>query len=863
MMNAAEIRKSFIDFFLEKDHRYIRSAPVVPHDDQTLLFTNAGMNQFKPIFLDEQKPKDLRVVTSQKCIRVSGKHNDLEEVGFDSFHHTFFEMLGNWSFGDYYKAEAIQWAWELFTDLWGLDKDRLWATVYEDDDDAFKLWPEVTDIDPSRVLKCGKKDNFWEMGDTGPCGPCSEIHYYMGEEINDQSAEGVNNSNEYWELWNLVFIQNNRLPDGTLEDLPAKHVDTGAGLERIVTVLQGKKSNYDTDLFSPIIEHTEELTEKNYADNVAPFQVIADHVRMLSFSIADGALPSNEGRGYVLRRILRRAARFGRTLDLHEPFIFNLVDTLCKISGDAFPELIEKKEHIKKVIKAEEQSFNETLDRGLLHFDKMVAKLTDETIPGNEAFKLYDTYGFPLDLTQLMAQERGLVVDEEGFNESMNEQRQKAKESGKFKADMKELDWTVVSEGEDSNFLGYEQTTSEASIKRFAKVDESILLILDETPFYAESGGQIGDIGTINGDGIELNVSDVQKENESIVHHCTGKFDETKSNSTVICSIDSFYRTNVRKNHTATHLMHSALKDVLGAHVNQAGSLVHPDYLRFDLTHHEKISNEDLRNIEIIVNREILENREVETSIKDFEDARKEGATAIFGEKYGERVRVLTIGDFSKELCGGTHVSRTGDIGLFKITEESSLASGIRRLVAVTGLKALEYVQDQSAVLTDLQLQLASSAEHLPERVDQLLKQKKDLERTLKQKQKVSTSFNISSIISRGYEVDGHTIVIEETDADNMDTLKQFGDQLLVQLKSGIGVLGSVSGEKPALVVVVTKNLIDNGILAPDLAKSIGAIMGGGGGGRPHLATAGGKDTNKLKDALTAAKDIIEKALKG
>ena len=862
-MNAAEIRRSFIDFFKEKNHQFVRSAPVVPHDDPTLLFTNAGMNQFKPIFLDEQKPKDLRVVNSQKCIRVSGKHNDLEEVGFDSFHHTFFEMLGNWSFGDYYKAEAIQWAWELFTEVWKLDKNRLWATVYEDDNEAFDLWPKVTDIDPSRVLKCGKKDNFWEMGDTGPCGPCSEIHYFIGEDDKNQSADGVNHSDEYWELWNLVFIQNNRLPDGTLEDLPAKHVDTGAGLERIVSVLQGKNSNYDTDLFKPIIEKTEEMTGKNYADNAAPFQVIADHVRMLSFSIADGALPSNEGRGYVLRRILRRAARFGRKLDQHEPFIFELVDVLCDVSGEAFPELNEKKEHIKKVIKAEEQSFNETLDRGLLHFDKLISKLESQVILGKDAFKLYDTYGFPLDLTQLMAQERGLTVDENGFNEAMDAQRKKAKDTGKFKTDMKELNWTVVSEGDDSNFLGYEQTTSEASIKRFTSVDDSILLILDETPFYAESGGQIGDIGTITGDGIDLKVVDVQKENESTIHYCQGNFDETRSNTTVTCTVDGSYRTNVRKNHTATHLMHSALKDVLGEHVNQAGSLVHPDYLRFDLTHHEKITNEEIREIETIVNREILDNTEVQTSIKDFEDARKEGATAIFGEKYGDTVRVLTIGEFSKELCGGTHVSRTGDIGLFKITEESSLASGVRRVVAVTGPKAVEYVQDQSSVLTDLQHKLTSSAENLSERVDQLLKQKKELEKSLKQKQKASASFDVLSIISSGTEMNGHTIVIEESVADNMDTLKQFGDQLLEKLKSGIGVLGSTTGEKPSIVVVVTKDLVEKGIQATDLARSIGSVMGGGGGGRPHLATAGGKDNSKLKDALTEAKGIIENALKG
>ena len=862
-MNAADIRKTFIDFFKDKGHEFVRSAPVVPHDDPTLLFTNAGMNQFKPIFLGEQKPKSLRVVNSQKCIRVSGKHNDLEEVGFDTFHHTFFEMLGNWSFGDYYKAEAIAWAWELLTDVWGLDKERLWATVYEEDDEAFELWPQVTDIDSARILKCGKKDNFWEMGETGPCGPCSEIHYYIGKDPTKQSAKGVNNSDEYWELWNLVFIQNNRLDDGTLEDLPAKHVDTGAGLERIVSVLQGKTSNYETDLFTPIIVKTEELTGKACKDNPIPFQVIADHIRMLSFSIADGALPSNEGRGYVLRRILRRAARFGRMLDQHEPFMYGLVETVCAGMGKAFPELIDKQKHIKKVIYAEETSFNETLDRGILHFDKLLKKLKGETIPGEEAFKLYDTYGFPLDLTQLMAQEHGLKVDEQGFNKSMEAQRKRAQESGKFKADMKNITWTTVSEGDDSTFLGYEQINAEASIKRYSIMDGTILLVLDETPFYAESGGQIGDTGSINGNSIDLTVTDVQNENNVFIHYCSGDFDESSASNTVICTVDGPRRQNIRKNHTATHLMHAALKDVLGEHVNQAGSLVHPDYLRFDLTHHEKIIPAEVRQIETIVNREILENTEVQTSIKDFEDARKGGAVAIFGEKYGDTVRVLSIGDFSKELCGGTHVDRTGDIGFFKITEESSLAAGVRRIVALTGPKAVEYVQNQSTVVEELQSKLTSSVEDLNDRVEQLLRQKKDLEKALKQKQKSASSFDIKAVLSTAKKTDGKQIVVHETDAADMDSLKQFGDQLLNELDSGVGVLGTTTGEKPSIVVVVTKDLNEAGVLAPDLAKAIGGVMGGGGGGRPHLATAGGKDAEKFKSAMKQAEKIITEALKG
>ena len=559
-MKSAEIRTSFFKFFEEKDHQFVRSSPVVPNDDPTLLFTNAGMNQFKPIFLDQTISENSRAVNSQKCIRVSGKHNDLEEVGVDTFHHTFFEMLGNWSFGDYYKKEAIQWAWELFTDVWGLDKGRLWATVYEDDDEAFNLWTEVTDISPSRVLRCGKKDNFWEMGETGPCGPCSEIHYYVGDDPENQKASGVNVSDEYWELWNLVFIQNNRKEDGTIEDLPAKHVDTGAGLERIVAVLQGKNSNYDTDLFMPIIKKLESISGKDYLENPIPFRVISDHIRMLCFSIADGALPSNDGRGYVVRRILRRAARFGRTIGLTDPFLFDLVQTVGEIMGEIFTEVLKIQPHIEKVIQAEETSFNQTLDRGITHFDKMIDTLVGKEISGTDAFKLYDTYGFPLDLTQLMARERKLTVDEKGFNVAMAKQKKRAKEAGKFKVGTTTIEWVTVSEGEDSDFLGYESLESESKIRRYANQDGQILVILDQTPFYAESGGQVGDTGTISGDGIDLKVLDVKKENNSFIHICTGAIDKP---GTATCQVDGPRRQSTMNNHTAAHLVYKAIKTIL------------------------------------------------------------------------------------------------------------------------------------------------------------------------------------------------------------------------------------------------------------------------------------------------------------
>ena len=602
-MNSKDIRNSFIKYFERKDHKFFRSSPVVPIDDPTLLFTNAGMNQFKPIFLGQTDPKHPRAVNSQKCIRVSGKHNDLEEVGVDTFHHTFFEMLGNWSFGDYYKKEAIEWAWDLFTNEWKLDKDRLWATVYEDDDEAFDLWTKVTDIAPERVVRCGKKDNFWEMGETGPCGPCSEIHYYVGEDISNQDPSGVNSSDQYWELWNLVFIQSNRLQDGSLEELPAKHVDTGAGLERIATVLQGKNSNYDTDLFLPIIDSLQILANSSYKDDPIPHRVIADHIRMLCFSIADGALPSNDGRGYVLRRILRRAARFGRKLGLEDPFLYKLVEKVADIMGELFPEVIDKRAHIEKVIRSEEESFNKTLDRGLSHFEKIVSGIEGSEISGEDSFKLYDTYGFPLDLTQLMARERKMTVDEKGFNESMEKQKLKAKEAGRFNQGTDQFEWITVSDGDDSKFVGYEVMDCSANIRRYAKDKDRLLIILDKTPFYAESGGQIGDIGSIQGNDIDLSVLDVKKDNDSFVHICEGTLNNT--DSLVECSVNDDHRNSVKKNHTATHLMHKALKSVLGDHVNQAGSLVHPDYLRFDLTHFEKISLQEIKDIEEMVNEQI------------------------------------------------------------------------------------------------------------------------------------------------------------------------------------------------------------------------------------------------------------------
>jgi len=857
-MNSKEIRKSFIDYFEGRGHRFTRSSSVVPIDDPTLLFTNAGMNQFKPIFLDQTKASHPRAVNSQKCIRVSGKHNDLEEVGVDTFHHTFFEMLGNWSFGDYYKKEAIEWAWDLFTKEWKLDKQRLWATVYEDDDEAFELWKEVTDIDSDRVIRCGKKDNFWEMGETGPCGPCSEIHYFIGDDVQEQDSSGVNSSDQYWELWNLVFIQSNRLSDGSLEDLPAKHVDTGAGLERIATILQGKTSNYDTDLFLPIIESLQDIAGSSYDEDPIPHRVIADHIRMLCFSIADGALPSNEGRGYVLRRILRRAARFGRRLGLENPFLYQLVDVMAEMMSDIYPEVVEKRSHIEKVIRSEEESFNQTLDRGLNHFEKIISSIGDgKEVNGAEAFKLYDTYGFPLDLTQLLARERELAVDEIGFNELMDAQKKKAKEAKKFNNDPDSVEWVDVTEGGDSEFVGYDVFVSESKIRRYAESEGGLLLVLDKTPFYAESGGQIGDIGTIKGSNVALKVLDVKKDKESFIHICDGELKDLED--TFECSVDIVHRNSVRKNHTATHLMHKALKQVLGDHVNQAGSLVHSDHLRFDLTHFEKISIDEIVEIENRVNEQILINTEVDVTIQGFDDAKNAGAEALFGEKYGDKVRVVKVGDYSMELCGGTHVDRTGDIGSFKITDETSLASGVRRIVAVTGTKAISKMQKNAAILDELQMILNTPPKGMADRIKGLLKDKKELEKRLRSRP--NNGLADVNIMEQIEAIGEYGSLVTRSNVPNMDELKSLGDNIFNKLSSGVAVLFSEGEEKPMAVIVVSKDLNGQGILASDIAKTIGGFMGGGGGGKPHLATAGGKDNDAIDDAIISTKEFINEIL--
>ena len=843
-MKSKEIRKSFIKFFEGKNHHTIASAPVLPYDDKSLLFTNAGMNQFKPIFLDIEKPKHLRVVNSQKCIRVSGKHNDLEEVGRDGFHHTFFEMLGNWSFGDYYKKEAIQWSWELFTDVWKLDKSRLWVTVFEDDDEAYELWKKETDIDKNRIVRCGSKDNFWEMAETGPCGPCSEIHYYVGDDIDNQQAKYVNNSDEYWELWNLVFIQSNRLKDGTFEDLPKKHVDTGAGLERICSVLQNKNSNYKTDLFSKTISDLEKISKTNYQDNEVSYNVICDHIRMLSFAIADGVLPSNEGRGYVVRRVLRRGSRFAMNLYSKEPILYKLVESVVLTMSDTYPELKDKQKHIEKTIFNEEQSFFSTLEKGIIQFEKIIKKSSSDNISGTDAFKLYDTYGFPLDLTELMASEKGKTVDKKGFKKEMNKQKDLAKKNQKFVMENKDIQWKITNDSPHSNFIGYSEEESSSNIVNWADTDNKVYIILDDTPFYAESGGQIGDTGIIENKDFSAEVVDTQKNGDFIIHICNLTTGDISTDMNVSCKIDSMRRKDIKINHSATHLLHQALKDILGDHINQAGSLVHPDYLRLDITHPYKIDKKDIDAIELLVNAKIAENISVETNIKSLEDAKKEGATALFGEKYGERVRVVTMDAFSKELCGGTHVSSTGEINKFIIKNEKAIASGVRRIHAITGEHVEAHLQDRMDVIN--RLEEAS--------------EKRELEK--KNQLNMLDTIGIEKMIENQKHIKNIPFINEEVALGSKNDLKKLNTKLNTKFQSGIAVFSVIIDKKPVVSVSVSKDLIEKSVSASSLAKLIGKELHGGGGGKDDFATAGASKDFSLADIRSKINELIASEMK-
>ncbi|GAB4379456.1 MAG: alanine--tRNA ligase [Calditrichia bacterium] len=877
MKTSKEIRNEFIEFFKSKDHIFVPSSPVVPLDDPTLLFTNAGMNQFKDIFLGKGTPPHSRVANSQKCIRVSGKHNDLEEVGHDTYHHTFFEMLGNWSFGDYYKKEAIEWAWELLTRVWKLPKDKLYATVFLEDDEAAELWPQVTEISAERVLRFGHKDNFWEMGETGPCGPCSEIHIDLGpdrcdkQHLPDHQCQVNGECGRFIELWNLVFIQYNRDESGKLTPLPSKHVDTGMGFERIVSVLQNTRSNYETDLFKPIIEEIGRIVGLNFsqatADQKVAFQVISDHIRMLTFAITDGALPSNEGRGYVLRRILRRAARYARKLEIHYPFIYQLVPVVVDVMGEAFPEIKERQKHVQEVIRSEEENFNKTLDRGIEIFDELVKKLKAENkhmIPGSEAFRLYDTYGFPLDLTRIMAEEHHLTIDEEGFDRAMEEQRERARQAGKFTLQFNHVDnWNVLHHcTESSHFVGYDTLETETKICKFAKMNGHYHIVLVDTPFYAESGGQVADKGKIILENIELDVVDVRKEGNDIIHVCRAPSDLKIVHSPVIARVDPNTRYPTMYNHTATHLLHAALRRVLGDHVQQAGSLVAPDRLRFDFTHFKKIEPAELEEIERIVNEQIRRDTPLEIIYTDFNKAKEMGAMALFGEKYGEQVRVISIEGFSRELCGGTHVRRTGEIGSFIIIQETSIASGVRRIEALTGPKAIEFMQKTRSISFEVSRILNSSLEEVVVRTQQLAEQVRELTQRIENLETQQLLDQVDQMVGQAEHVGEIRLVIKEFQNMEIDLLKQAADRFRQITRQGVMLLINHAEGKLNFICAVTDDLIrDKGIKAGELVKEVAKITGGGGGGRPHLATAGGRNLSKLNLALKHLKAILKENL--
>jgi alanyl-tRNA synthetase len=863
-MTSTEIRQSFFDFFASKDHRIVNSAPVIPHDDPTLLFTNAGMNQFKDVFLGIGKRDYVRAADTQKCIRVSGKHNDLEEVGRDTYHHTFFEMLGNWSFGDYYKREAIGWAWELLTEVWKLPKERLHATVYQDDDEALELWKTVTDIDHTQIHRFGAKDNFWEMGDTGPCGPCSEIHIDLTKDGNGASL--VNAGSPFvMEIWNLVFIQYNRDANGALTDLPAKHVDTGMGFERICAVMQGKNSNYDTDIFMPIIERIAQLTKRAYhgENEMTAMRVIADHVRMLTFSIADGAMPGNEGRGYVMRRILRRAARFGRNLDMREPFLWRVVETLADTMGGVFPEIVASRGIIERVIRSEEESFNATLDRGLEIFGEIIRKMklhNTVVMSGEDAFKLYDTFGFPIDLTELLASERGLSVDNKRFEDLLLEQKQRSRAATKSRI-------SVLSGNEGSEieldirprdtsgfqFVGHEMTEVDAEIIGVHHEDNLSYLVLDQTPFYVESGGQVSDTGHLLFKGTAFPVSGLGRNDQNIIHAIEHGGRQLQIDDLVHASVDLRRRRAIMRNHTATHLLHAALRSVLGTHVQQAGSLVDDEHLRFDFSHFAKVGKEELRDIESIVNEKILEAAAVQAHRNiPFEEAKKMGALMFFGDKYGDRVNVIEVPDFSMEFCGGTHVRNTAEISLLQIVSESSIASGTRRIEAVTGDGVERYI----ATLRKESLEKDAHSEALLEKIRQL-------EKELSRLSVRNAGSEMEALIENAQTVDGIRFVVSNLEVADAEQLKSLGDLLREKLRSGVGVLSAILDGKVSLVCVVSDDLIkDRGLKAGVIVGDLAKRLGGGGGGRPHLATAGAKDVSRLDEVLAQVGNIISGSLK-
>ncbi|HBQ1295566.1 alanine--tRNA ligase [Klebsiella pneumoniae] len=872
--STAEIRQAFLDFFHSKGHQVVASSSLVPHNDPTLLFTNAGMNQFKDVFLGLDKRNYSRATTAQRCVRAGGKHNDLENVGYTARHHTFFEMLGNFSFGDYFKQDAIKYAWELLTgeNWFALPKEKLWVTVYETDDEAFDIWANEVGVPRERIIRIGDNkgapfasDNFWQMGDTGPCGPCTEIFFDHGDHIwGGPPGSPEEDGDRYIEIWNIVFMQFNRQADGTMEPLPKPSVDTGMGLERIAAVLQHVNSNYDIDLFRDLIASVAKVTGATDLTNKS-LRVIADHIRSCAFLVADGVIPSNENRGYVLRRIIRRAIRHGNMLGAKDTFFWKLVAPLIDVMGSAGDELKQQQAQVEQVLKTEEEQFARTLERGLALLDEELSKLKGDTLDGETAFRLYDTYGFPVDLTADVCRERNIKVDEAGFEAAMEEQRRRARESSGFGADYN----AMIRVDGASEFKGYDHLELNGKVTALfidGKAVDSVsagqeaVVILDQTPFYAESGGQVGDKGELKGAGFSFAVSDTQKYGQAIGHIGKVASGTLKVGDAVQADVDEARRQRIRLNHSATHLMHAALRQVLGTHVAQKGSLVNDKALRFDFSHFEAMKPEEIRAVEDLVNAQIRRNLAIETNIMDIDAARASGAMALFGEKYDDRVRVLRMGDFSTELCGGTHAARTGDIGLFRITSESGTAAGVRRIEAVTGEGAMAILHAQSDQLNDIAQLLKGDSHNLGEKVRAALERTRQLEKELQQLKEQAAAQESANLSSKAEEINGVKLLVSELTGVEPKMLRTMVDDLKNQLGSTIVVLATVADGKVSLIAGVSKDVTDR-VKAGELVGMVAQQVGGKGGGRPDMAQAGGTDASALHAALASVKGWVSAKL--
>ncbi|RUO79031.1 alanine--tRNA ligase [Pseudidiomarina taiwanensis] len=863
-MTSAEIREAFLSFFEERGHQRVASASLIPSNDPTLLFTNAGMVPFKDVFLGDEKRDYVRATSSQRCLRAGGKHNDLENVGYTARHHTFFEMLGNFSFGDYFKREAIQYAWEFLTEVLRIPADKLWVTVFTEDDEAYDIWAREIGVPEARIARIGAKDNFWSMGDTGPCGPCSEIFYDHGDEVwGGPPGSAEEDGDRYIEIWNLVFMQFNRQADGTMEPLPKPSVDTGMGLERIAAVLQHVHSNYEIDLFTALIKAAAECVGTTDLDNKS-LRVIADHIRSCSFLIADGVQPSNEGRGYVMRRIIRRAIRHGNMLGAQTGFFHKLVKALVVQMGAAYPELVEKQQVITDALAREEDQFGKTLERGLAILQDSLNQLEGDVIPGEVVFKLYDTYGFPMDLTADIAREKQLRIDEEGFHAAMAQQRQRAQEASQFGVDYNQRLKSDVK----TQFVGYTEVKDTADIVEIFVEGESVqqleagqqgIIVLAKTPFYAESGGQIGDTGKLVANGGCFTVADTQYIGKAIGHH--GVAESTlKIGDSVYAEIDAERRAQIKRNHSATHLLHAALRNLLGEHVTQKGSLVTADRLRFDFSHYEAVSAEQLDQIELQVNREIMANHELTAQHMAIDEAKKAGAMALFGEKYDDQVRVVSMGDFSMELCGGTHVARTGDIAGFRIVSESGIASGVRRLEAVTGHHAASFTLRQQNELRTAANLLKAEPLALSQRLQAQLDRSRNLEKQIDQLQQQLASAAGGDLVAQAEDINGRKVIIAQLQNVESKALREMVDDLKNQLQSGIIMLAVESKGKVALIAGVTKDLTSQ-VKAGDIVNTAAVEVGGKGGGRPDLAQAGGSDPSKIEDALSAVRAMLKQVL--